>query len=282
MIYLMKKQRLLLVAGLMTFVMSGVVRAQVGPTNETENYSPDGTYWGTPVHSVDVDFTKWSTTDLVMNEELQEKDNIGFYKFVIAERTFPPAWEASVCLHNNNPVLPLGNNQKEMAKIYFPTMADGAGAIRIVGYVSDNTARPIQLNYFVEGTSEKWEWKGGITLPNKSGDEDRVEAAIDIPGKVRIGLFYNQAAWPSIKSISISAYGENLPTGVSETVRPESIRMAGDCVLLGEECADVLVYSLGGQLVQELRGVTGRVVLPSGTGIVKVVAKDRVVSFKKL
>ena len=58
--------------------------------------------------------------------------------------------------------------------------------------------------------------------------------------------------------------------------------MAGDCVLLGEECADVLVYSLGGQLVQELRDVTGRVVLPSGTGIVKVVAKDRVVSFKKL
>ena len=58
--------------------------------------------------------------------------------------------------------------------------------------------------------------------------------------------------------------------------------MAGDCVLLGEECADVLVYSLGGQLVQELRGVTDRVVLPSGTGIVKVVAKDRVVSFKKL
>ena len=53
-------------------------------------------------------------------------------------------------------------------------------------------------------------------------------------------------------------------------------------MLLGEECADVLVYSLGGQLVQELRGVTGRVALPSGTGIVKVVAKDRVVSFKKL
>ena len=98
------------------FFLAGVVasfgsvtalHAQVGPTNSTEHYEADGTYKGTPVHSVDVDFTKWSTTDLVMNEELQEKDNIGFYKFVIAERTFPPAWEASVCLHNNNPVLPL-------------------------------------------------------------------------------------------------------------------------------------------------------------------------------
>ena len=138
------------------------------------------------------------------------------------------------------------------------------------------------MNDFGEVQSSDWEWKGGLSIPNKSGDVTQVEMDINVPGKVRIGLFYNQAAWPSIKSISISAYGENLPTGVSETVRPESIRMAGDCVLLGEECADVLVYSLGGQLVQELRDVTGRVVLPSGTGIVKVVAKDRVVSFKKL
>ena len=236
----MKKQRLLLIAGFMTFVLNGAW-SQVGPTNETENYSPDGTYWGTPVHSIDVDFTTWSTSDLVMNEEMQEKDNIGFYKFMIAERTFPPFWESSVCLHNNNPVLSLGNNQTEMAKIYFPTMSDGAGAIRIVGYVSDNTARPIQLNYFVEGVSEKWEWKGGIVLPNKSGEEDRVEAAIDIPGKVRIGLFYNQAAWPSIKSISISAYGEDLPSGMSETEQNEKICIVGDYVLLGEERANVYV-----------------------------------------
>ena len=202
------------------FLLAGVVasfgsvtalHAQVGPTNSTEHYEADGTYKGTPVHSVDVDFTKWSTTDLVMNEELQEKDNIGFYKFVVAERTFPPAWEASVCLHNNNPVLPLGNNQKEMAKIYFPTMEDGVGSIRLCGYVSDGTARPIQVNYFVEGQSSDWEWKGGLSIPNKSGDVTQVEMDINVPGKVRIGLFYNQAAWPSIKSISISAYGEGLP-----------------------------------------------------------------------
>ena len=277
----MKKQRLLLIAGFMTFVLNGAW-SQVGPTNETENYSPDGTYWGTPVHSIDVDFTTWSTSDLVMNEEMQEKDNIGFYKFMIAERTFPPFWESSVCLHNNNPVLSLGNNQTEMAKIYFPTMSDGAGAIRIVGYVSDNTARPIQLNYFVEGVSEKWEWKGGIVLPNKSGEEDRVEAAIDIPGKVRIGLFYNQAAWPSIKSISISAYGEDLPSGMSETEQNEKICIVGDYVLLGEELANVYVYRINGQLIQELKDVTGRVALPEGPGIIKVVVKDRVISFKKI
>ena len=187
------------------FLLAGVVasfgsvtalHAQVGPANSTEHYEADGTYKGTPVHSVDVDFTKWSTTDLVMNEELQEKDNIGFYKFVIAERTFPPAWEASVWLHNNNPVLPLGNNQKEMAKIYFPTMEDGVGSIRLCGYVSDGTARPIQVNYFVEGQSSDWEWKGGLSIPNKSGDVTQVEMDINVPGKVRIGLFYNQAAWP--------------------------------------------------------------------------------------
>ena len=277
----MKKQRLLLIAGFMTFVLNGAW-SQVGPTNETENYSPDGTYWGTPVHSIDVDFTTWSTSDLVMNEEMQEKDNIGFYKFMIAERTFPPYWEPSICLHNNNPTLSLGNNQTEMAKIYFPTMADGVGSIRLCGYVSNATARPIQLNYFVEGVSEKWEWKGGIVLPNKSGEEDRVEAAIDIPGKVRIGLFYNQAAWPSIKSISISAYGEDLPSGMSETEQNEKICIVGDYVLLGEERANVYVYRINGQLIQELKDVTGRVALPEGPGIIKVVVKDRVISFKKI
>ena len=278
----MKKQHLLLIAGLMTFVMTTTVSAQAGPTNETENYSPDGTYWGTPVRSINVDFTSWSTTDLVMNEELQEKDNIGFYKFVIAERTFPPTWETSVCLHNNNPTLSLGNNQAEMAKIYFPTMSDGAGAIRIVGYVSDNTARPIQLNYFVEGTSEKWEWKGGIILPNKSGDEDMVEAAIDVPGNVRIGLFYNQAAWPSIKSISISAYGEGLPTSISKTTQSEKICLAGNRVLLKNELSDVYFYNLGGQLIREVKGMTDYVDLPERAGIVKVITKDRVLSFKKM
>lgn len=52
----MKKQRLLLIAGFMTFVLNGAW-SQVGPTNETENYSPDGTYWGTPRSSPDQKLT---------------------------------------------------------------------------------------------------------------------------------------------------------------------------------------------------------------------------------
>ncbi len=208
----MSRDIILFLAGVAAFFGSvTTLRAQVGPTNSTEHYEADGSYKGVPVHEVNVDFTTWSTSDLVMNEEMQEKNNIGFYKFMIAERTFPPYWEPSICLHNNNPTLSLGNNQTEMAKIYFPTMADGVGSIRLCGYVSNATARPIQVNYFVEGESSEWVWKGGLSIPNNSGEEDCVEMDLNIPGKVRIGLFYNQAAWPSIKSISISAYGEDLP-----------------------------------------------------------------------
>ena len=95
-------------------------------------------------------------------------------------------------------------------------------------------------------------------------------------------MFYNQAAWPSIKSISISAYGEDLPSGMSETEQNEKICIVGDYVLLGEERANVYVYRINGQLIQELKDVTGRVALPEGPGIIKVVVKDRVISFKKI
>ena len=53
-------------------------------------------------------------------------------------------------------------------------------------------------------------------------------------------------------------------------------------MLLGEERANVYVYRINGQLIQELKDVTGRVALPEGPGIIKVVVKDRVISFKKI
>lgn len=87
----MSRDIILFLAGVAAFFGSvTTLRAQVGPTNSTEHYEADGSYKGVPVHEVNVDFTTWSTSDLVMNEEMQEKNNIGFYKFMIAERTFPP------------------------------------------------------------------------------------------------------------------------------------------------------------------------------------------------
>lgn len=183
-------------------------------------FNQNGDYKGAEFKSIHVDFTK-SPKDALSEpvvDEIRQYDCLGLIKFFIANR--PVLGEKRVSantLFNDNPEINGANNIKSPAVIYFPTLKNGAGAIRIKGWVGGNIPQTIQLSYYSE-EQQKWVWKGGIPIPNDGSN--LVETNIGIKGPVRLKLVYNRAAWLSILSIEVSAHGDSLTSNVEEKARP--------------------------------------------------------------
>ncbi len=179
-------------------------------------FNQNGDYKGEGFNSINVDFTKSSANVLPgpIVEDVRQYDCLGLVKFYIANRPVLGQKRVSANqLFNDNPEIKGANNIKSPAVIYFPTLKNGAGTIRIKGWVGGNMPQSMQISYYNE-EQQKWIWKGGIAIPYDGSNV--AEAKIDVKGPVRIKLIYNKAAWLSITSIEIGAYGETLSTGNAE------------------------------------------------------------------
>ncbi|GEM_PF-3210470 len=183
---------------------------------QTDDYDPDGTYWGPNFTSVNVDFTQAVINtppdfpDPIEDEEIRQYECLGITKYTIQNRAI--LGESGVyknVLFNNNPTINGNNNTGANASptIYFPRQVNGAGKIRIRGWVSPS--RSMFLSYYDEDT-DKWVYKGGVTIP--SDGTNIVEYDVNVSKPTRLKLLYNSTSWLSILSIEVSAYGEELST----------------------------------------------------------------------
>lgn len=184
---------------------------------QTDDYDPDGTYWGPDFSSVNIDFTQSSTNpstsvfpDPIADGNIRQYDCLGLIRYTIING--PVLGQTGVSknkLYNNNPTIDgkANNTVGGEPTIYFPRLINGAGKIRIRGWVSP--VRSMFLNYYDEDAA-KWVYKGAITIP--SDGTNMVEYDINVSKPTRLKLMYNSTSWLSILSIEVSAYGEELST----------------------------------------------------------------------
>lgn len=257
---------------------------------QTSNYDPDGTYWGESVHSVYVDFTQFSkealpnpinTTDSIM-----ELANLGIKRWCIENR---PTMEENNqqtgpsvnCLFNN------GLNSDYNAIIYFPTLKDGVGKIRIRGWVTGAiTGRGVGLSYWNENFSDEgadWSYITGIIIPGDGSNV--VEYDLNREGPINLRLTYGNTSYMIITSIAISAFGEEIvetPISGIANVNKEQLTIVENTLFLDNEPSEVFFYNFDGQQVLHKKGVSGNVFLPETPGIVKVIKNSKTLVAKKL
>lgn len=178
------------------------------------DYDQDGTYWGPDYTSVNVDFTQPTSNfpDPIADETIRQYDCLGLIKYTINQTTVGGV--TTKRLFNNNPEIngKKNNTSGGAPLIYFPKLANGAGKIRIKGWITGTSNQPMQLSTFNYDEAEaEWVWKQQITIPAANGT-NMVEANINIEQPVQLRLLYDKTAWISILSIEVSAYGEELTT----------------------------------------------------------------------
>ena len=264
---------------------------------QTENYDPDGTYWGEPVHSISVDFTQFPIDALpnpIESNDIYELANLGLIRFCIQSRPIGEGeyQETVNTLFNNNPTVDGETNGAPggvpgiPATIYFPTLKDGAGTIRIKGWVATANGRGVGLSYANPDGPDGWSYIVGVIVPGTGiGGYPWVEYEINMEGPVNLKLAYANTSYLMFARIDISAFGEDVPPLTSGINPPKLVAgqpvLAGDALLLGDEKANVFFYNYTGQLLFTKTNVNGEVVLPAQAGIVKVVRNSGTSVLKK-
>ena len=119
--------------------LSFVLFFVLGAAAQTANYNADGTYKGTPVTSIDVDFSTL-IGKVNFSKDIQECLNVGVVKFYVPDASAYPTTGSPVSyyLYTNggSPGIDV-NSIASPAYIYLPTMSQGVGAIVIDGAVNN-------------------------------------------------------------------------------------------------------------------------------------------------
>lgn len=278
--FIMKTKQLYFLIALFSFCLVNFSAKAESNSDDpgTENYDPDGTYWGEPVHSYYVDFNVFETNVLpfpITSENIQELASLGLKRWAIQTRpTMMPGYSQTGpqvnALFNNNPTIDgVRNSSATPALIYFPTLKDGAGSIRINGWATNATSRGVALDSWNE---EEGIWKHyvGISIPGGDGT-NVVEANLNIVGSVRLRLRYTNTSYLAFTGIAISAFGENITTTNENQAEIEKPFISNGKLLLGNTVSEVFVYNFNGQLLMREKNVYGDMLLPTAPGIVKVV-----------
>ena len=184
------------------------------------DWDPDGTYWGDSVNYIYEDFTQWPLSALpnpITTEDLYQYKKLGFIRWTMAKRANligVQQWDNTdqrTALFTNNPTINgFHTDTAHRAYIYFPTLKNGAGAIRIIGYASTSggNAISVQISWFNE---EYDEFSSGYTfiksIPIVGDGTNISESSLDVEGPVTLQISYQQTPYPSIYSIQISPYG---------------------------------------------------------------------------
>lgn len=278
----MKSRKLLLALGLLLCNVSNV-------SAQTTNYDPDGTYWGTPVHSLAIDFTTLGIDALpspIVSEEIQEVAGLGVIRWCIQNR---PTLEAGGnqtgpninTLFNNNPTIAGNTNKQNEATIYLPTFKDGVGKIRLNGWVTGAlNGRGMGLFYWNTSLDvPQWSWIKTLVIPGDGSNV--VEAAVNMEGEVKLKLTYSNTSYMMFTQMAVSAFGEEITTGV-EDIQANDVRIVNNTLLLGNQPSEVSFFDFKGVLLLYQKGVSGSFELPSGAGIVKVSSNGKTSVLKKM
>lgn len=179
---------------------------------QTKNYDQDGTYKGSEVKSINIDFTTstlGALPDPVVSENIQEYQNLGLVRFTIKKRP-PIGGKAVNTLFNQNPDIDGNRNSKNPATIFFPKLENGAGSIRVDGWIGSevsDVSRSFILQRFDESANV---WKLVKYFKVSRDGTNTVETDINIQGPVRLKLEYKSGEYLSIKGIEISEFGQPL------------------------------------------------------------------------
>lgn len=274
----------------LTFILAGLATFSI-QAQGTTNYDQDGNYNGEPVSSYYVDFSKFATDALpypIVSESIQELANTGIKRWCIQERqemTGPGVTTGgakSNTLFANNPTIDGNNNKVNPAYIYFPTLKEGAGKIRISGWVGNKTGSPI--NIYLEYLNGNYEWEQIKAIPIPADGTNGVETGVNKEGYVNLRLRYNNTPWMSFKAIAISAHGQDIESVISSTpqTRSDEPVISNGFLSVGSEIAEVFFYNFNGIQVMHKSNVSGKILLPSTPGIVKVVKNTGTHTLKKL
>lgn len=174
----------------------------------TANYSQDGIYQGTAVHSYYIDFTKFPITALpspVVSEDIQELANLGLKRWQIESRNTKMTDGSQTgskvnTLFAKNPTIEGKDNTVNPAYIYFPTLKDGAGRIRISGWVANNSTTPkkVYLDYW---NAENNDWMLLKTIYIPGNGTNIADSTVNLTVPVNLRIRNTETAWLSFTAI---------------------------------------------------------------------------------
>ncbi|MFD1631393.1 T9SS type A sorting domain-containing protein [Pseudopedobacter beijingensis] len=197
-----------------TLLLSFVLFTSLNVLAQTTDYAADGIYSGLPFTSVNVNFTQAtvSTDDFpnpIVDNNLRQYDCLGLVRYTFSKRTPPGESKSISVLYNSNPDID-GKNNTRAATIYFPTLKDGVGKIRIEGWLGSGATERNVLLYSYNTSTNTWGDLKYFAIPAGNGIQV-VDFVLDKQGPQRLKLEYKSGEYPSITRIAISAYGQELP-----------------------------------------------------------------------
>lgn len=264
---------------LQIFALCLPVIAAAQPTVTSTNYNLDGKYSGTPVTSINIDFSTLGATECpVSSTDIKEIFGIGYYKFETNLRgaTAGVYSNAVVFLHKTVAAA-------SPAYIYLPTISVGVGTITLDARTTSTATRNVGVEYSLNGGA--WTALAGKEniLAPVSGDVNAPAPLVyNLAGNVQLRLSVYHATsstWIAVKSINVSQY--SVSTNISEQ-NANNIFISDNKLELGKVKADVYFYNIAGQKIFEIKNAGSTVTLPQQKGIVKVVNNNKIITLKKL
>lgn len=244
----------------------------------TTHYMASGRYTGTPVSTVNIDFSTLGAADCTVSENIKEVLNVGYVKFETNLRG------ATAGIYSNSVVFlhkTVAGNPP--AYMYLPTMSSGVGTITVDARTTSTTAvRNIDIEYSLNGG----EWtvlpgKESISAPASADENPPAPLQFNLAGNVQLRLSISHptsSTWVAIKSINVTH--NSVSTNLEQFIK--NVYISNNILDLGTMNAHVYFYNMAGQKIFEIKNASSRVNLPEERGIVKVVNNNHSVSLKKL
>lgn len=205
------KPKLLL---LLIFAQCVIIAALAQPTIPSANYDLDGKFSGTPVSSINVNFSALGAAECpVSTTNIQEILGVGYFKFETASRKYISTDATNTVVFLNKATL----NQAP-AYIYLPTMSNGVGTISLdARTTSTSNSRNIGVEYSLNGGA--WTTltgKENILVPISTAENPPAPLVYNMAGNIQLRFAYTSpgssgSIWIAVKSIQITNYITSTP-----------------------------------------------------------------------